>query len=47
MLRVETLIDNAMIEAINGWLKEELFLVFGPATATDIPKFQGEYCSLL
>ena len=35
--------DNAIIEAINGWIKEELFLDFGLATAKDVPKLLDEY----
>jgi hypothetical protein len=30
--------DKAIIEAINGWINEELFLDFGLATADDVPK---------
>ena len=43
MSRVGTPIDNATIKAMNGWIKEELFLDFGPATAKDVPKLLDEY----
>ena len=38
MSRVGTPTDNAIIEALNGWIKEELFLDFGLATAENVPK---------
>lgn len=43
MSRVGTPTDNAIIEAINGWAKEELFLDFGLATAKDVSKLLDEY----
>jgi transposase InsO family protein len=43
MSRVGTPTDNAIIEAINGWIKEELFLDFCLATAKDVPKLLDEY----
>ena len=43
MSRVGTPTDNAIIEAINGWTKEELFLDFGLETAEDVPKLLDEY----
>ena len=43
MSRVGTPTDNAIIEAINGWIKEELFLDFGLLTAKDVPKLLDEY----
>jgi len=43
MSKVGTPTDNAIIEAINGWIKEELFLDFGLATAKDVPKLLDEY----
>ena len=43
MSKVGTPTDNAIIEAINGWIKEELFLDFGLATAQDVPKLLDEY----
>ena len=42
MSRVGTPTDNAIIEAMNGWIKEELFLDFGLATAMDVPKLLDE-----
>ena len=30
-------------EALNGWIKEELFLDLGLATAKDVPKLLDEY----
>lgn len=42
MSRVGTPTDNAIIEAINGWIKEELFLDFGLATARNVPKLLEE-----
>lgn len=35
--------DNAIIEALNGWVKEELLLDFGLAIAKDFSKLLGEY----
>ena len=35
--------DNAIIEALNGWIKEELCLDFGLETAEDVPKLLEEY----
>ena len=35
--------DNAIIEALNGWIKEELCLDFGLETAEDVPKLLDEY----
>ena len=35
--------DNAIIEALNGWIKEELYLDFGLETAEDVPKLLDEY----
>ena len=43
MSRVGTLTDNAEIAAINGWIKEELLLDFGLATAKDVPKLLDDY----
>ena len=34
---------NAIIEALNGWIKEELYLDFGLETAEDVPKLLDEY----
>ena len=35
--------DNAIIEALNGWIKEELCLDFGLETAEHVPKLLDEY----
>ena len=35
--------DNAIMEALNGWIKEELYLDFGLETAEDVPKLLDEY----
>ena len=35
--------DNAIIEALNGWIKEDLCLDFGLETAEDVPKLLDEY----
>ena len=35
--------DNAIIEALNGWIKEELYLDFGLETAEDVPGLLEEY----
>ena len=43
MSRAGTPTDNPIIEALNGWIKEELFLDFGLATAKDVPKLLDEY----
>ena len=34
---------RAIIEALNGWIKEELYLDFGLETAEDVPKLLDEY----
>ena len=43
MSRVGTPTDNAIIEALNGWMKEELFLDFGLANVKEVPKLLDEY----
>ena len=43
MSKVGTPTDNAIIEALNGWIKEELYLDFGLATAEDVPRLLDEY----
>ena len=43
MSKVGTPTDNAIIEALNGWIKEELYLDFGLETADDVPKLLDEY----
>ena len=35
--------DNAIMEALNGWIKEELYLDFGLETAEDVQKLLDEY----
>ena len=35
--------DNAIMEALNGWIKEELYLDFDLATAEDVPRLLDEY----
>ena len=35
--------DNAIMEALNGWIKEELYLDFALETAEDFPKLLDEY----
>ena len=35
--------DNAIMEALNGWIKEELYLDFGLESAEDVPKLLDEY----
>ena len=43
MSRAGTPTDNAIIEALNGWIKAELRLDFGLETAEDIPKLLDDY----
>lgn len=43
MSKVGTPTDNAIIEALNGWIKEELYLDFGLMTAENVPKLLDEY----
>ena len=43
MSRVGTPTDNPIIEALNGWIKEELFLDFDLAHAKDIPALLDSY----
>lgn len=45
MSRGGTPTDNPIIEAINGWIKEELYLDFGLAEAIDVPALLDEYVS--
>lgn len=35
--------DNAIIEALNGWIKAELRLDFGLETTDNVPKLLDEY----
>ena len=43
MSRVGTPTDNPIIEALNGWIKEELFLDFDLAHAKDVPALLERY----
>ena len=43
MSKVGTPTDNAKIEALNGWIKEELYLDFGLDTAEDVPALLDKY----
>ena len=43
MSRGGTPTDNPIIEAMNGWMKEELYLDFGLAEAKDVPALLDEY----
>lgn len=43
MSRVGTPTDNAAMEAINGWMKEELFMDFRISDKDDVPKSIDEY----
>ena len=43
MSRAGTPTDNPIIEAFNGWIKEELFLDFDLAHAKDIPALLDSY----
>ena len=43
MSKVGTPTDNAIIEALNGWIKEELHLDFGLENTEDVPKLLDEY----
>ena len=43
MSRRGTPTDNPIIEALNGWIKEELYLDFGLRTAKDVPKLLEDY----
>lgn len=43
MSRVATPTDNPIIEAINGWIKEELYIDFGLYRSQDIPKLINNY----
>ena len=35
--------NNPIIEALNGWIKEELFLDFDLANASDVPTLLDDY----
>ena len=36
-------VQGAFQEALNGWIKEELYLDFGLETVEDVPKLLDEY----
>ena len=43
MSRVGTPTDNPIIEALNGWIKEELFLDFDLGHAKDVQALLDDY----
>ena len=43
MSRVATPTDNPIIEALNGWMKEELAVDFGLADTEDVPALLNRY----
>ncbi|MBR1731933.1 MAG: integrase core domain-containing protein [Ruminococcus sp.] len=43
MSRVATPTDNPIIEAINGWIKEELFIDFGLYYSKNVPQLINNY----
>lgn len=43
MSRGGTPTDNPIIEALNGWIKDELFLDFGLAASIDVPALLNTY----
>ena len=43
MSRGGTPTDNPIIEALNGWMKEELYVDFDLAHCDDVPKLLDEY----
>ena len=43
MSRGGTPTDNPIMEALNGWMKEELYLDFGLATTDDVPLLLEQY----
>ena len=43
MSRGGTPTDNPIIEALNGWMKEELFIDFGLAETDDVPALLDRY----
>ena len=45
MSRVGTPTDNPIIESLNGWIKEELFLDFDLAHSKDVPALLDQYVS--
>ena len=45
MSRGGTPTDNPIIEALNGWMKDELYLDFGLGLAQDVPALLDRYVS--
>jgi transposase InsO family protein len=43
MSRGGTPTDNPIIEALNGWIKEELYLDFGLADTDNLPNLLNRY----
>ena len=43
MSRGGTPTDNPIIEALNGWMKEELYLDFGLSEAENLPALLNKY----
>ncbi len=43
MSRMGTPTDNPVIEALNGWIKEELIVDFGLSDTTDVQKLLNKY----
>ena len=43
MSRRGTPTDNPIIEALNGWIKQELFLDFGLAASQNVPALLDAY----
>ena len=43
MSRGGTPTDNPIIEALNGWIKEELYLDFGLADADNVPDLLNRF----
>ena len=43
MSRVGTPTDNPIIEALNGWIKEELYLDFNLGSTEDVPALLDQY----
>ena len=43
MSRGGTPTDNPIIEALNGWIKEELYLDYGLADADNLPELLNQY----
>ena len=43
MSRAKTPTDNPIIEALNGWMKDELYIDFNLNSTKDIPKTIADY----